>query len=407
MVIFVSLLYPEGEDDRVLKSSTVGIEGAANNFQWGLIKGVQEVTSNKVRIINSVPMGSFPRFNKIIYQRGNVFESPSFVTDNIGFVNLPIIKQWNRRIGLVKRLNRFLEESDEQHTLVIYSLYQPYLKAIKTLKKRHKNTKCVLIVTDLPGVNGLQTGNKFREWIKSRIGDNAIKLCKYIDSFVLLTEPMKEVLSVGNRPYIIIEGVYNSAEREDCIIEKKNSVIAYTGTIEDSLGINTLLDAFDLLENKEAILLIAGSGRGVDSVKERASVNTRIKYLGYLPRNEILKLQYSASVLVNPRHSNEVYTKYSFPSKTMEYLSTGVPVVMNKLEGIPEEYYPYLYFTESDSPEDLAKTIDYVLRLDTKEIEDRGQSAKQFIVNQKSSVAQGKKFVDFIGHVFGENECRK
>ena len=38
---------------------------------------------------------------------------------------------------------------------------------------------------------------------------------------------------------------------------------------------------------------------------------------------------------VNPRQNNEEFTKYSFPSKTMEYLASGVPVVAYKLDGIP------------------------------------------------------------------------
>ena len=41
---------------------------------------------------------------------------------------------------------------------------------------------------------------------------------------------------------------------------------------------------------------------------------------------------------MNPRSADAEYTKYSFPSKTIEYLATGVPVVMNRLPGIPEEY---------------------------------------------------------------------
>mgnify|MGYP003303651866 CR=1 FL=1 len=44
-------------------------------------------------------------------------------------------------------------------------------------------------------------------------------------------------------------------------------------------------------------------------------------FTGKIDRSQVLALQRSATVLVNPRRNNEEYTKYSFPSKTMEYLA--------------------------------------------------------------------------------------
>ena len=50
-----------------------------------------------------------------------------------------------------------------------------------------------------------------------------------------------------------------------------------------------------------------------------------------------------ADVLVNPRPNNEEYTKYSFPSKNIEYLMTGKPVVAYMLDGMPAHYKKFLY----------------------------------------------------------------
>ena len=64
--------------------------------------------------------------------------------------------------------------------------------------------------------------------------------------------------------------------------------------------------------------------------------------MGQVSLNEARALQKTADVLVNPRLNEGEYTKYSFPSKTMEYLSTGRPVVCYKLDGIPDEYDKHL-----------------------------------------------------------------
>jgi hypothetical protein len=50
-----------------------------------------------------------------------------------------------------------------------------------------------------------------------------------------------------------------------------------------------------------------------------------------------------ADVLVNPRPNNEEYTKYSFPSKNIEYLMTGKPVVGYMLDGMPPIYKEFMF----------------------------------------------------------------
>ena len=63
----------------------------------------------------------------------------------------------------------------------------------------------------------------------------------------------------------------------------------------------------------------------------------RIEFLGMLPRTDVLELQSKATILVNPRQPVGDFTKYSFPSKTIEYMASGTPLLMYKLPGIPEE----------------------------------------------------------------------
>ena len=50
-----------------------------------------------------------------------------------------------------------------------------------------------------------------------------------------------------------------------------------------------------------------------------------------------------ADVLVNPRPNEGEYTKYSFPSKNIEYLLSGNPVVGYMLSGMPEDYRRFVY----------------------------------------------------------------
>ena len=69
--------------------------------------------------------------------------------------------------------------------------------------------------------------------------------------------------------------------------------------------------------------------------------NEKIKYFGVIDFESILLRQKNTDLLINPRPSIDEYTKYSFPSKIMEYMASGTPVLTTKLSGIPMEYYDY------------------------------------------------------------------
>ena len=103
-----------------------------------------------------------------------------------------------------------------------------------------------------------------------------------------------------------------------------------------------------------------------------------------------------ADLLLNPRPSNIDLSRYSCPSKTFEYMASGTPVLMTKLPGLPEEYYPYLYFFEGESAEGFAKGIRAVLESSKEELHEKGRLAQEFLVKEKNADLQVGRIVDFI-----------
>ena len=122
----------------------------------------------------------------------------------------------------------------------------------------------------------------------------------------------------------------------------------------------------------------------------------RIVYLGRVDRAEVLSLQKNATVLVNPRQNNEEFTKYSFPSKNLEYLSSGVPLVAYKLDGIPDEYDEYIYYPTDNSAEALSKEIMKICALPDEERKLLGKKAKDFVFENKNKVKQAQRIIEFI-----------
>ena len=88
--------------------------------------------------------------------------------------------------------------------------------------------------------------------------------------------------------------------------------------------------------------------------------------------------------------------KYSFPSKTMEYMSTGTPVLTTVLPGMPKEYHPHVYLLEDESAEGISQRLRELMALSEEELFQKGLSGRDFVLDKRNNVIQAKKILDMI-----------
>ena len=131
------------------------------------------------------------------------------------------------------------------------------------------------------------------------------------------------------------------------------------------------------------------------AVKEAARKDPRIEFKGFLSKREIALLQTQCDVLVNPRTDTGEYTKYSFPSKTMEYLLSGSKVVMYRLAGIGEEYYRYIRTINTPGPEAMAQALQAAWE-DTDFYQERFQEQITWIRDSKNAQQQVGEFLPLL-----------
>lgn len=389
-MIFLGCLYNRVDENKILKLSNTGLQNAVNTYQLTLIDGLNKNLKKPVDIINVLPVGTWPKnYNKFKLDTKEWSYNESNNRE-IGSINIPFIKQIVRAIKIKKLLRKLEDDQD----IIIYSTYMPFLNAIYKLDKKHKVT---LIVTDLPEYYDLCKTNRIKKNLRNINNKFIYKYLERVDNFVLLTDAMKYPLKVGNRPYVVIEGI---AHENKVFIESKNTdskVILYTGTLNYKFGIKKLLDAFHLIDKSNYELWICGSGEAEKDIKYLSNIDKRIRYLGYVTKEEIFKLQQKATLLINPRSNEGEYTKYSFPSKTMEYMASGKPVLMYKLDGIPDEYDDYVYYVCDNSVETLKDKIIEICEKNDLERYEFGLRAKKFILEEKNNNIQARKIIDMIG----------
>lgn len=247
------------------------------------------------------------------------------------------------------------------------------------------------IVTDLPDM--MSQGG-----IARRINN---RFFKSVDGFIILTEQMNARINLKAKPFIVLEGHVDSAlgeaeadKKEEQLSGKK--VVVYAGSVNRIYGIENLVEGFLLSNLDNAELRVYGDGDYAEKVKEAAKKYSNVKYMGVCDNSEVVKAEQSAALLVNPRPAAPEYTRYSFPSKNMEYMVSGTPVLTTKLPGMPKEYYPYVYLLEDETPMGVSDALREIFSLTADERGKKGEAARRFVLEHKSNVIQAKRITDFL-----------
>lgn len=399
-IAFLGGLFPPGYENEVYNNSIGSIQMAANNLQWSFITGFDSLNIRPVSIINSLYIGSFPNhYKKLLIPTFHFNHNNDSEDVNVGFCNIYGVKQYFRYYSLKPYLKEWALRSSHYPKVIFgYALTATFVKCMRYIKKINPNIKTCMIVPDLPEF--MNTTNQVSSIYKA-LKYTEINIIhsneKYIDGYILLTQYMNDFFQI-EKPFVVVEGIVSS-DQCDIISESKGSnqkVVTYTGSLHERYGIMHLVNAFERISDPNFRLVLCGSGDSEAQIQKIAQRDHRIIFKGQLPREEILRLQALSTVLVNPRQNNEQYTKYSFPSKIMEYLASGTPVIAYKLDGMPSEYDDFICYVADNCEETLAATIMRVCNMPQNELNECGRKGREFVIMKKNANNQTRKVLDII-----------
>lgn len=384
-VNFIGGFFPK-DKLKEYQENTLGIfQYAADSLQKSIIAGLQ--LNNITTELITVPfLENYPNYKKLFIKRE---KTSSY--NSIPFINLKVLDSISKSYHLRQTIKKEIK-NDKEEIILIYGMFDYFFKSIP---KKQKNKIC-LIVPDLPSMMGGDL-RKFHIKLYLKFIENTIKKNLYkIDCFVLISEKMKDVFDIKNKPWVVVEGIYNNQDQIAPQKKEAHTTILYTGTLAKRYGILDLLEAFRTITDETFVLWICGDGDGKEEIENAAKSDVRIKYLGQIPNEQVQVLQRKATVLINPRKNDSEFTKYSFPSKTMEYFASGTPTIMHRLEGIPEEYFQFCFCPSEQNANGLKEKIIEVSNLTPSERENFGKQAQEFIFNKKNPKIQTEKIIEML-----------
>lgn len=305
----------------------------------------------------------------------------------IPFINMVLIKQFliTFYIG-VYGLTWVFRNLFEEKKIVLSSINIMFLVGVLPLKLF--GVKVVSFVPDLPE-------NQFsysirKKTLKLYLAPIYVRIPRLfyhvIDYYVFITKYMVD--QFPKRPYCIIEGFVDQKIKLQKGTEKsKNFSMMYAGALNEKFGIRMLIESFVKISG-DLELWLFGIGDLVDEIKKFAQKDPRIIYFGRVSNDEIIAYEHRAHLLINPRFTSNEFTKYSFPSKLMEYMVSGTPVLTTRLAGISDDYLDKMYFIDEETSEGFTKAIMTCYEKPEQELVSFGHGARTYVLSHKNSNVQ-------------------
>lgn len=372
---------------------------AQYKFEMALVEGLSSIDDINMEIYYLYQDSYYPKGRFLKFKSKTRDLNQKYMVKYLPGLNLPILKEiLNLFLGMYRALIWAVKNRTESSKLILTPFnYAPLSLGIFFIAKIF-GIKRANIFTDLSSDIINDTRQKDMIWLKRVILPYYKKLVNGLetsyDLYILFTEAMNEKVNPKNKPYLVMEGIYNN--NLDLSKRKKEKAIMYAGTLSFEYGIEIFLDAFEQIQDEDLQLWLFGDGDMRAYIQELCARDNRVKFFGFKPHEEVFEHEKRAILLINTRNPEDKYTKYSFPSKTFEYMVSGTPFLTTRLEGHPKEYYNYLYTVENYTVESVKHKIIEILSKPQSELDEFGEKARQFVLENKNCSVQVKKIIELV-----------
>ncbi len=385
-VIYVSSACSEEMIGQIFEGKLTGVFQQSQKYNSLLAEGFAQ-NGQEVTMLSSRPINR--QINPQLWFKTKREHTKGVTFHYLSFINCPVLRQLCIAFGIF--WNILLSQNDRKDTFVICDGLNIAASAAAIAAAFLRGFLTVGIVTDVPCHT---TSDK--QALSQRINLGIMRLFR---SYLLLTEAMNQLVNRKGRPYIVLEGHADQkmAKTENTLAGKApQRICLYAGAVREIYGAKALVEGFLAAQLPDTELHIYGNGDYIPQLQILAAEHPNIRCMGVAPNSEVVQAELAATLLINPRPTHEEFTKYSFPSKNMEYMASGTPVLTTRLPGMPQDHAPYVYFIDREDAQGVKKALQDVLSQDDETLHRFGIAAKTFVLKEKNNVSQAAKVMTFV-----------
>lgn len=218
-----SACFPENKK-KIDDSAKIKLQDNIIIFHNSILKGIAAQDNIFVESLIGLPISI--KTNKKIFWKKTEDENNNIKYIQFGFINLPILKQKIISLKMFNYIKRYISNNLNDKIVIIYdaSFVSVMPQIIKLVEKNH--IEAIGIFADIYDYmydvqrksNKSKLTKKIYRRKMKRVYDNTEK-------YIFLTEYMNKLVNKQNKPYIIMEGIYEDAHVHKDILSKNEKII--------------------------------------------------------------------------------------------------------------------------------------------------------------------------------------
>ena len=372
-----------------------GSARAGNLAQNGFIEALYTSGAGLDIVWSFQPIEIWPN-SKVLFAKGERTKLSCGMEVRIcPLFNFPILREIFRIICFTASFIFWvLKNIRHPRVLIVYNIYFPpafFLRLLTWIT----HTKMVAILYDL----GKIKANDHR-W-SYRIEKYFIRLAYWciprFDGRILISEAIERDFASG-RHYILVDGGVTNmvTDRLFDVLQYEGDEfrLMFAGGINEWNHIEAMLSFMARNHDFRLRLWLAGGGGQVGLVEKAVARDSRIKFFGRLGHDELFKLYEQSDCLLNLRDMLDPALAYHYPSKLLEILTVGKPVITSNTNHTRKAYGHICRVIDDIGELDVA--VAELMSMSPEKRCDFGRKAREWMLANKTWRAQGPAIREYI-----------
>jgi glycosyltransferase involved in cell wall biosynthesis len=148
------------------------------------------------------------------------------------------------------------------------------------------------------------------------------------------------------------------------MLDGDKKTIVYSGKYDDHHGgLDLLFKMFASVQDPDCRFLLTGKD-ALNRLPGYLAQEKRATYCGFLTDSELTKVYRQATAFINPVRPDVNVNRMNFPSKLLDYLAYGKPIISTWTDGLSPEYRDLLMVPDANEPAAYARLIDQAMVMD-------------------------------------------
>jgi glycosyltransferase involved in cell wall biosynthesis len=366
-----------------------------------MLEGLTAVGADISLIVSFFPMPAWPRTYVLIACGGSETLENGLPVVRLGFPNVTPLKQiWLGFSSFFTVLRWGIRHwKDTKRVILCYNLSVPPGCLIWLAVKVTRSRMIGLVYdVDLPGVTVPDSLWHRLDFAQTKA------LMPHLDGIIAVTEwigrdfaPKVPSICV---PCGISDSLVNRFSSEHQYSHNGRPNVVFAGSLSSANGIGVLLDALAAAPDVNVSVQLIGDGPLLTRARSVSERDARVRVRGRLPYEAVLSAYASADAVVCIRLQETLKTPYLFPSKLVEGMAVGLPLICTIPQNAPLEIQSALrrlaIVVDSEQPESVAAALRVLTSDSMLESSRKARMLRSWAIENLSWHTQCQRMLDFI-----------